>query len=93
MIYQPIQLSIMTLEEVTVVTTNTNNEFVTKNADGELSGICMDLWMQVENDLNLRSDAKVMSWEQMYKDLNESRADVIMQRINDGQMIRDNVKK
>ena len=78
---------------VRVVTVDVRNKFVYRDDENSaLKGICIDLWRRIAKDLNLTYVVEeVDSWSAMMNKFKEGEADVIMQRINDGDMLADNI--
>ena len=72
---------------IRVVTTITNDIYVRdvgqESGDGQLTGLCVDLWRKTAKDLNITFDMKVTgTWKEMVESLTANVSDVLMQRID-----------
>ena len=78
-----------------VVTTVTKTNFVFQTTPGSvLSGICVDLWNETAKELNLTYSVDIVHrWKDMFNHFNLNKSDVIMERMNDGQMRLHNISK
>ena len=72
-----------------VVTSQTRDDFVDLDANNNPVGICVKLWHQVAKDLQLKTQFQVVRWGEMYDKLRDKESDVIMQRVDEGQMQRE----
>ena len=81
------------LDMVRVITAEAGSDFIyTEN--GELQGICWDLWKQLAKDLHVTFSTTIYSpdkWLQMFEDFKENKTDIIVQRLDDGQMQSRNI--
>ena len=78
-----------------VVTTLTNGKYVFHHPKTHLlSGVCVDLWKKIVFDLNLTYTVDVVdSWWEMHPHFAANKSDVIMERMDDGQMELFNITK
>ena len=77
-----------------VVTVIVRNKFVYREDEnsGPLKGICVDLWKQIAEDLKITYAVEEADfWTVQLKKFKEDKADVIMQRINEEDMLAGNI--
>ena len=59
-----------------------------------MEGICVDLWRQVAEELNLSYIMKeARDWPEMLKTFKSDQADVILQRMDDGMMTTNGISE
>ena len=83
------------MEAARIVTTITKTKFVFQHPKtSTLAGICVDLWRKIASELNLTYTVDIVdSWWQMHPHFAQNKSDVIMERMDDGQMELFNITK
>ena len=80
-------------ESTRVVTFDSNDQYV-RNRSNVSAGICVDLWLRTVYDLGLKYTEEVVTdWCELFEYLRDNKTDVIMQRVDEGQMEFWNVSK
>ena len=76
-----------------VVTSVTRNHFVfQRDPDPVLKGICMDLWRKTATELNLTFSVQIVEpFTAMHDIFRQKKADIIVQRIEDDQLLSRNI--
>ena len=70
------------------VSYDSSNDFVfRRHTDSMLTGICVDLWNETARRLNLTYSLEMVDqWPDMFKNFNENRSDIIVQRMDESQL-------
>ena len=78
---------------VNIVTVDTSDDYV-HSRFGVLEGICMDIWRRIANDLDLSYSLTIAdNWVQMFNIFRNGSADVIVQTIDVGMLMRQNCSR
>ena len=76
-----------------LVTFDSGDDYISRWSNVTL-GICADIWFKIASDLDLTFTIDVVErWICMFEYLNNNKTDVILQRVEEGQMFYRNVTK
>ena len=77
------------------VTMVSDNQMVRQDIDSpSLSGICIDLWIRSAEMLDLKYSLEVVDlWPKMLQAFKENKTDVVLQRMDAGQLQKENISE
>ena len=86
----------MQANKTVAITELSSDHFVFRDDEGDLRGICVDLWKRIAADLGIDDDLKVVPVKRaipLFKNESVEMVDIIVQRMDENQMKAYNVSQ